>query len=138
MSANDDELERLLLPFHEIGAYVSIRSTATGIASVFAIQCCGRDATDNHVAILPQFTNLHAVGLEGTRITNSAMIHFPELKHLESLDLDRTSIGDSGLAQLHVMAWLEFLHIRHTRVSANGVRKLETQLPKCEIVSDWT
>lgn len=138
MSQGNFELERILAPFREIGAYVDTRSDVDGTPSVIGIQCSGREATDDHDALLPQFTNLRAVGFEGTFITNAAMRQFPKLKHLESLDLDRTKVDDSGLAQLGVMSWLEFLHIEHTMVSAKGVRKLQAQIPQCEIISDWT
>lgn len=133
-----DELERLLAPFRAIGAHVSIRSRTDGSPFVHGIQCRDRAADDQHVALLPSFPELHAMGLEGTQVTDAALPHLTALVRLESLDLDRTSISDAGLLHLANLAQLEFLHIEQTLVTHDGVRQLQFRLPKCEIVSDWT
>ncbi len=132
------EFEQALAPFRSLGAYVSIRSQPDGSRFVHGIQCFGTPATDEHVALLPQFPDLLALGLQGTVISNESLVHIAKLQRLETLDLDQTRIDDAGLFHLRQMSWLEYLHIRETSVTFEGVRDLQACLPKCEICSDWT
>ena len=132
-----NRLEDLLLPFRKIGAGVHI--VRDGAAPfVFGIQCCGKGANDEHVEMLRQFPDLRAVGLQDCPISNKAMRTLIQLKRLESLDIDGTLIDDDGLAELRVMIWLDYLHVRRTQVSDAGIQQLQTFIPDCEIVSDWT
>lgn len=133
-----EHLHELLAPFRAINAHVSVRIDANGNPFVHGIQCRDRPATDEHAALLPAFPDLHAVGLEGSQITDAALTHLASLRRLDSLELDRTVVTDAGLAHLAYLPWLEFLHIEHTRVSKSGVMGLQAQLRKCVIVSDWT
>jgi hypothetical protein len=132
------EFEQALAPFRNLGAYVSIRSHPDGSRFVHGIQCYGTPAADEHIALLPQFPDLLALGLQGAPISSESLAHIAKLRRLETLDLDETRIDDAGLFHLSQMSWLEYLNIRKTSVTFEGVRDLETRLPKCEICSDWT
>lgn len=132
------EFEQSLEPFRKLGAYVSIRSHPDGSRFVHGIQCFGTPAADEHVALLPQFSDLHALGLQRTGISNESLVHIAKLQRLETLDLDQTRLDDAGLFHLRQMSWLEYLHIRKTSVTFEGVRDLETRLPRCEVLSDYS
>jgi hypothetical protein len=136
MDATD--IERRLAPFHAIDAYVSVRTENDGSVNVWGLQCCNRAANDDHLALLTQFPNLLALGFEGTQITDAGLVHLLSLTRVETLDLTRTGISDEGIVHLAQMSWLQYLHIEETRISNTGGLELQTRLPDCEIVSDWS
>ena len=55
------------------------------------------------------------------------------LTNLEAIDLENTKVTDAGLVHLKGLTNLQSLNLRHTQVTDAGVKKLQQALPKCKI-----
>jgi hypothetical protein len=102
------------------------------------VQLRGSRITDGDLADLQFLADIvDVVGLENTAVSDEGLLHLVPLRILNNVDLTNTGITDSGLDVLSKIRTLEFIHIEGTKVSAEGVRKLQSALPRCEIVSDF-
>ena len=89
--------------------------------------------TDAGLASLRGLTDLELLDLRETQVTDAGLIHLKGLSNLIMLDLDYVNITDAGLEHLKGLANLRFLYIRYTNVTDEGVKKLQKELPNCEI-----
>jgi len=129
--------ETALEHFRCLKAHLSLREVNS--RRVPGIQLRNRDASDadlRHLYVLRD--ELDVIGLEGTRITDEGLNHLRGLTLLDNIDLTNTSITNAGLEILAKIESLEYIHLTGTTVTAEGVARLETALPKCEVVWDRT
>ncbi len=119
----------------------------------------GNTPTDEMLALLPTFSNLHYLQLNGEGVSSAGFAHLSELgqlwhldlsssdgvddsvlKHLkslhqlESLNLSHTSITDDGIGELAGLTALQSLHLDGTSISDVGVARLK-QLPQIRRLS---
>ena len=83
-----------------------------------------RNFSDIGMGILPRFTSLTRLSIEGTAVTNAGLKHLASMSQLEELWLNDTSISDSGLDDLRPLRALKQLHLGGTRVTVSGVLNL--------------
>ena len=83
-----------------------------------------RNFSDIGMGILPRFTSLTRLSMEGTAVTNVGLKHLASMSQLEELWLNDTSISDSGLDDLRPLRALKQLHLGGTRVTVSGVLNL--------------
>jgi hypothetical protein len=115
-----------------LGAFI-YRRTVGDREVVWGVQCRNLPLTDQDIGCLRDYSELRAVGLSGTKITNASLPMLIALPHLESLDLGDTAIDDEGVQPLKQATQVEFMHLEGTRVSANGASGLQAALPRCEV-----
>lgn len=131
-------VESLVQPFRAIGAGVHIRTFEDGSQVVLGIQSGRKPSVgDEHVLILSKLTDLRAVGLCETAITDRSLHYFANLQHLETLDLTRTAITNAGVSALASLTWLEYLAVEGTQITREGIAELHRRLPNCEISSNY-
>jgi hypothetical protein len=70
--------------------------------------------------------------LSHTQVSDAGLGHLKALKQLRCLDLDGTRITDAGLQHLNGLSQLQTL-IPGALVTDEGVKKLQQELPNCEI-----
>ena len=96
---------------------------------------CGRKYQRRRVAYIGGRTEVEALDLDGTRITDSGLSHLGGMKGLRSLSLGRTRTTDGGLEQLQrqMLPDLENLWLHGTRVTDGGPgsprRDIQSPLP---------
>jgi hypothetical protein len=81
-------------------------------------------------------TNLRALSLHRTQITDAGLKHLEGLTNLAFLFLADTQITDAGLEHLEGLGNLEELSLEDTQVTPEGVKKLQEALPDCQIICD--
>jgi hypothetical protein len=62
------------------------------------------------------------------------MVHLEGLAQLRALCLDGTKITDAAIIHLRRLEKLEDLSLQGCRVTDEGVKKLQEALPNCEIL----
>ena len=88
------------------------------------VDLAGRLITDDDLATLRGFTELHSLVLRQTRITDAGLAHLKTMHKLRVLDLDETSVTDVGLAHLAELNSLRGLYLAKTRVTDAGLPAL--------------
>jgi hypothetical protein len=83
-----------------------------------------------HLQALPRLEGLY---LQGTAVTDDGMKHLSGLTNLRWLSLKGTAVSESGLTHISKLKSLEFV-VLPVGVSDESIRRLEAQLPECEIV----
>ena len=91
------------------------------------------EVDDTGLKILQSMASLTDLDLAETRITNEGLKSLVEMKNLETLNLSGTVVTDKGLSYLSKLTNLRFLDLTKTLVTPAGVKKLQKQLPKCDI-----
>ena len=79
-------------------------------------------------------SEVDAVDLRDTQITDAGLIHLKGMTKLVNLHLDGTSITDAGLVHLKELTNLKALYISETQVTDVGIAELQKALPKCTII----
>jgi hypothetical protein len=92
----------------------------------------GKDPEDVTVADL---ANVKELDLGGhVALGNADLAHLKRLTQLEALDLTITGLTDAGLAHLAGLTALKYLELDGTQVTKAGVGKLKKALPECTII----
>lgn len=94
--------------------------------------------TDSGLARLKTMTALRELSLAGTRIDGSGLGHLRELPNLAGLRLNYTQVNDENLRLLEGMDRLWHLDLCNTPVTPEGAEKLQSHLPRCNILSGRT
>ena len=91
-----------------------------------------------HLAKLPHLRRLellYSEGFAGANITDAGLMRIGEFHQLTHLNLVGAKITDEGLSHLSQLSQLRHLQLANSTVTLSGVQRLQTELPKCEIVS---
>ena len=89
---------------------------------------------DRHVGYLDGFTDLCELQLNGTLITEIGLQHLSTQHRLTQLTLNDTSVDDNAVDALAAMKSLRKLYIRNTNLSDKGLKRLQSELPGCEVM----
>jgi hypothetical protein len=79
---------------------------------------------DDHLRQITDRSRIRSLVLDGTRITDAALVHVGEMTNLETLCLGATEITDSGVQTLGDLQSLQFLDLRRTPVTNAAMRSL--------------
>ena len=79
-------------------------------------------------------SEVDAVDLRDTQITDAGLIHLKGMTKLVNLHLDGTSITDAGLVHLKELTNLKALYIAETQVTDIGIAEQQKALPNCTII----
>ena len=93
-----------------------------------------RNITDAALEPIKEMTNLRALHLPLTSISDKGLILLRGLTNLTNLVIRQNEITDAGLEQLTQLNALETLDVRDTNVTAEGIQRLKQHLPKCQIL----
>ena len=86
--------------------------------------------SDIGMAMLPRFTSLKQLSVEGTLITDAGLKHLTAMTQLEELWLGDTVVSDAGLDAIRTLRALRQLHLQGTRTTVSGVLHLWPALPR--------
>ena len=89
---------------------------------------------DEHVKYLDEFTNLRDLQLNGTLITKIGLEHLSKRHRLTGLTLNDTAVDDQAVDILTAMKTLKKLYVRNTGLSDRGIKRIQSELPHCQIV----
>ncbi len=89
--------------------------------------------TDGGLKNLSGLDELQSLGLIKTNVTDAGLKYLRALKGHRELHLAKTKVTDAGLANLEGLRQLRVLNLIQTEVTAWGVKKLEDDLPNCDI-----
>jgi Leucine-rich repeat (LRR) protein len=89
-------------------------------------------ATDNDLAVVPQFPALDRLSLPPS-ITDAGLRQLEGLPNLTSLDLQNTQVTDDGLVVLTTMPKLVQLYIHGSRITPAGAETLQASLAQLTI-----
>jgi hypothetical protein len=93
-------------------------------------------ATDQVLAMLPQFGQLRELSLARADVTDAGLPHLTKLTSLRKLNLRGTQVTDAGVAHLVRCLKLGWIDLRETSVTSEGVGMLQRGLPGTEILID--
>lgn len=102
-----------------------------GIGELWLMNCSLGDDSIRHAASLP---NLKKLVLDGTNITDAGLKFLPG--KLTVLTLRDTLVTDAGLPELAKHTKLTLLDLRGTGVTEAGSRRVQADLPGCEVVRE--
>jgi hypothetical protein len=88
---------------------------------------------DATLARVAQRSDVVAVWVAGTNITDAGLASLKGLKSLERLEIADTSVTDAGLQQLEALASLRELNVGGTKVTKAGIERLQQALPALKI-----
>lgn len=101
---------------------------------VIGVSLAGVPLTASAVETLVSLTDLTALTLRGTGLTDRGLSPLARLPALTRLDLsDNPEVSDAGLEPLMSMRHLVTLDLRNTQVTAAGMDRLQKALPGCRI-----
>ena len=80
-----------------------------------------------------KMSSLQGLDLSDTKVTDDGLVHLETLYALQWIDLKYTLVTDAGLEHLAKLTSLQDLYLTGTKVTDEGVKRLQAQLPKCEI-----
>jgi internalin A len=78
-------------------------------------------------------TNLKLLGLEGTKISDSGLVHLQSLSTLEDINLDGTNITSAGLKKLKNLSKLKTISAAGVKITKSDRLELQKALPDCLI-----
>lgn len=85
--------------------------------------------TDEHIAVLENFTNLNRLRLNGTQVSNAALETIKKLSHLESLNLYNTAVDDAVFNHLSAMPALKRVYLWQTGITGEAAQAYAEQHP---------
>ncbi|NQU21740.1 MAG: hypothetical protein HQ567_10690 [Candidatus Nealsonbacteria bacterium] len=104
-----------------VGADVSCLAKLENLERLGLTQCDDTDVA--HLALLPR---LESLSLEGSGVTDAALVHLGSLPSLQELMLESTAITDDGLSHLAKLTSLRSLSVEYTQVTDAGLAHLQT------------
>lgn len=93
-----------------------------------------RKITDAAMEPIKAMTNLRALHLPLTSISDKGLIWLRGLTNLTNLVIRQNEITDAGLEELTPLKALESLDVRDTNVTVDGIQRLKQHLPNCQIL----
>lgn len=113
--------------FSELGASFQARPTRPGWLNDLIVTVFGSSHAEG-------FSDVVAVILDNTQVTDSDLQYLSEFDNLEYLSLVNTEVTDAGLQHLSSLTSLHEIHLADTRVTDEGVERLRSQLPDARII----
>jgi hypothetical protein len=101
----------------------------TELSELKAVYLYYSELTDASIKHLPNCPKLEVLDLDGTRITDAGLKDVGRIPRLKWLGLRETAISDDGLRHLHSLRHLEQVLLWNTSVSESGAQDLRTKLP---------
>ncbi len=101
--------------------------------SVIFVRFSGEEFNNANLVAVGQLTDVRALHLVQTKITDAGLEHLKRLTKLERLFLVGTPITDAGLETLGKLPNLETLYLGGREITDEGVKRLQQVLPKCQI-----
>jgi hypothetical protein len=98
------------------------------------LRLSGTPVTDAGLGNLGRLKQLEWLDLEHAQITDAGLEHLEGLGQLRGLSLANTRITDAGLEHLKGLTRLRTLGLPYTKVTDEGVARLQSALPKCNII----
>ena len=95
------------------------------LSHVVVVVLQGTQVTDAALVHLKELTKLEHLQLDDTQVTDVGLVHLKELTDLVNLWLDRTQVTDAGLVHLKELPNLWFLGLSSTEVTDAGVVHLK-------------
>lgn len=130
--------DRLIFRLRTDPGFVDGRAFSDGeLAGVPADTCClsleQSRVSDAGLCSLPVLLRLRCLDLDGTSITDKALVWVAEQPVLEELWLEQTTISDAGLSSLQRARSLRFISLIDTDVTVEGIKALRAVHPTLEI-----
>jgi Leucine-rich repeat (LRR) protein len=116
--------ERAAKALAELGAIVVMDGSRTHVASVNLSTVVSPESLAKAIELLPAMTELGALDVSRTAITDRELATVGQLTSLESLALGQTAISDGGLKQLAGLTQLRSLNLTRTPISGAGLSAL--------------
>lgn len=105
-----------------------------GMTQLRALHLPGSRMTDADLAALSGLSLLESLNIGGSPVTDAGMTHIAALTNLKSLHLRQTDITDAGLKRLAALHHLEELNlVLCAGISDAGVQAIQSALPSCKI-----
>lgn len=104
---------------------------------VYALNLARTKITDDGLKAIQNLKNLCRLHLENTKITDAGLTHLKGLSNLEYLNLYGTGVTDSGLSELEGLKNLRAVYLWQTKVTPAGAEKLQKALPQCQVNVGW-
>jgi hypothetical protein len=89
--------------------------------------------SDAGLVDLPVLVRLRCLDLDGTSITDRALVWVAQQPVLEELWLEQTAISDAGVGFLQRLQALRFISLLDTHVTVEGVKALRAAHPTVEV-----
>jgi hypothetical protein len=109
------------------------RERASGFTDITAVHLSETSVTDADLQRLHDLGRLRVLWLNDTQISDDGLKHVSGLSNLEWVRLEKTQVTDAGLANLSSLSHLKTLWINNTRISDAGLQHL-SRLSKLEHV----
>jgi hypothetical protein len=100
------------------------RERAAGFTEITAVHLSETSVTDADLQRLHYLGNLRVLWLNDTQISDDGLKHVSGLSNLEWIRLEQTQVTDAGLAYLSRLSHLKTLWITNTRVTDAGLLHL--------------
>ena len=107
----------------------------TGLPELRALHLDNSHVTDLGLKRISELTTLWKLDIGNNPITDTGLVYVGRLPQLRWLECDRTKVTDTGLKNLKGMPQLTTLFIRETHATDAGLRKLQEELPRCQIIA---
>jgi hypothetical protein len=85
------------------------------------------------LAEIGKLTELQAIELSGTTVTDEGLAQLADLQNLRSMSLVNTPITDGGLVHLEKLLSLQFVWLPKNRVTQAGVESLKRARPDMNV-----
>jgi hypothetical protein len=111
---------------------IVLETTSAGQVRVRMI--CGNPATDERLALLPQYPSIEILSVSGNQhLTDAGLVHLRRLPNLETLWLGGEAITDKGLAHLAGNTTLRVLGLAELAMTEQAAEQIAT-LPNLEVL----
>ena len=117
------KIEQLLLssaPLTDVGV-----DRIAKLTDLTALSLVNTKITDEGLKYLSKLPKLRKLELGKNNITDAGVDHLLSIKSLTSLSLANTRVADAGLIKLSEMSGLLYLDVRRSRVTPRGVAKFD-------------
>lgn len=101
---------------------------------VISINLWRREIDPEVYAEVATFFRLTSLHLSESSVNADGLAHLSGLRKLKTLNLFGTEIGDDAMDQLAQIRSLRKVHLNNSQVSVDGVTKLQSLLPRCEVL----
>jgi hypothetical protein len=104
---------------------------------VYALNLAGTKVTDSGLSAIASLPNIRVLHLEKTGIGDAGLAHVKGLANLEYLNLYGTQVTDAGLDQLAGLKNLKNVYLWQSKVTDAGAEKLRKALPTAKVDNGW-
>jgi hypothetical protein len=127
------EVESVTVRVRGIPKSASKMMSLDELAHVHRLILEGTNVTNAALIHVEGLTQLQTLYMDGTGITDAGLEHLKGLTRLQNLGLGFANVSDVGLVNLKSLHQLRYLQLNGTHVSAEGLTDLQKALPACFI-----